>query len=263
MISREDLELICNYNEDDSISDSSSLHYIDVIDSSDEELMREIKNREITLDAILDNKEEELSKRVNIEEPSSMIGFGGSSVGIIAPRVFTTSLSSFNKKQFSSYQGIWNSVINFLDSLKNHSSLPPQISNVTITNDPNNSDYDNLQSNARKIITRIMSASGYIATYGRIGPATFVIVGKGSSKYFKVASFVTTPTNPKDPSIIGSIQGMAVIESPLIKPNKVIVGRTENGKDKGGLMVFNNRKDFYMKPVKFSFNKNIVNFEII
>lgn len=261
MISKEDLELICNYNEDESISDSSSLHYIDVIDSSDEELMREIKtkNREITLDAILDNKEEELSKRVSIEEPSSMIGFGGSNVGIVAPRVFTTSLSSFNKKQFSSYQDIWNDVINFLDSLKN----PPQISNVTITNDPNNSDYDNLQSNARKIITKIMSASGYIATYGRIGPATFVIVGKEASKYFKHASYVTYTENKKSPSIIGSIQGMTVIESPLIKPNKIIVGRAEKNKDAGGLMVFNNLTDYYMKPVKFSFNKSVVNFEII
>ena len=270
MINKEDLTLICNYHEDSSVNDSSSIYYLDYIDSSDDELMREIKtkNRQITIDAILDNKEEDLSKRIKVDSKVEQINTpfsispGTQTTGVIGLQVFSTSISSFNKQKFTSLQNIWDGVIRFYDSLQNHSSLPTQLSsNLTLTTDPNLSIRDNIQTQQRRIITRIIGSSNAITTFGRVGPATFVIIGTDILKYFSNADFMVESSS-KNPNVIGNIQGMSIIVSPLIKSNKIIVGRSESNKDAGGLMIFNNSIDYYMKPVKFSFNRNVISFEI-
>jgi hypothetical protein len=67
-----DLKNICNYSDKQMTSPNAQLMYVDMISSEDEEYQRMVKqqNRELVIDAILDDKVEEL----NIFRENSLTG---------------------------------------------------------------------------------------------------------------------------------------------------------------------------------------------
>ena len=60
---KEDLKKICNYSDKQMSHPTAQLMYVDTFSSEDEEYQRMVKrqNRELVVDAILDDKVEELN----------------------------------------------------------------------------------------------------------------------------------------------------------------------------------------------------------
>lgn len=94
------LKTICNYSDKQMNLPNVQLMYIDMISSEDEEYQRQIKqqNRELVVDAILDDKIEELNKfRENtLVDLSSQYNSTVSSAGyqVLSPKFMQINLSA-------------------------------------------------------------------------------------------------------------------------------------------------------------------------
>ena len=75
---KEDLKKICNYSDKQMSHPTAQLMYVDAFSSEDEEYKRMVKrqNRELVVDAILDDKVEEL----NLFKENQVTGFFGSTL---------------------------------------------------------------------------------------------------------------------------------------------------------------------------------------
>ena len=226
MITSKDLEKVCNYVESTKPSlPQVQMMFIDWIEEPNEEYQRELKriNRELAIDAILDDKVEEFKNR----EPFSNPLDNESHMTTITPKLNSINVQG---KIYLDLFDIYNDVMITLESLTSKQMNIPQNLNVSIQKDPNLTDSENVMALSRKVITRIMMTSNLISSTGRTGPANTIIVGLDAYKYLLMSNAMM---NNNDGVVTGNINGMNVITSPYIKSNKIImmrnVQKTENG----------------------------------
>ena len=257
MITSKDLEKVCNYVE----STKSSLPqvvmtFMDWVEEPNEAYQRELKrkNRELAIEAVLDNKVEEFKNRDSFLNPLDNEGY----MSTISPKINSINVQG---KTYLDLFDIYNHVMVTLESLTSKPMTIPQNLNVSIQKNSNLTDYENESSTSRKVMTRIMMTSNLISSTSRTGPANTIIVGLGAYKYFMISNGMIMTNN--DGIVTGEINGMNVIPSPYIKSNKIIMMRNVQ-KTENGLNVINCPNDmrYFLKETP-NWDKIINWFEII
>ena len=226
-----DLKNICNYSDKQMTSPNAQLMYVDMISSEDEEYQRMIKqqNRELVVDAILDDKIEELNifreNNNTVVDLSSQYNSTVSSTGtpVISPKIMQINMTA---QRFESYEKSWNEVIDFLNqntqNPKSKANGPYSSLDITLQ--------DDFDVDYRRVITKMMMSSNIIAMGGRIGPATSLIYGKKSFPYINYAIGQFGSNN---------INGIQTYFSDLIDDDKIIVCKSNNI-DQPGLLFIDN-----------------------
>lgn len=242
MITKSDLELICNYSElNTSGGPTAQISYMD-FEIDDDAKKRELKKerRERAIDAIIDNKVDEFNefnKDFDIQEESIP------SIGI---RLKSKNLTS---NKFIDYDHLWNELINKIEQLTN--SITP-IHNPIITNG------QDLNTIYRKIVSKCTMLSNLIAANGRSGPAKTILFGSNVLTYLQ--PFINSQGSGKK---IGEIMGMNLVFSDKISPNKVIVLRTENRTDPGINLIKSINNDQYFLSELGNWENKVQWFEVI
>ena len=257
IISAKDLEKICNYVESTKPSlPQGVMTFMDWDESPSEEYQRELKrkNRELVIDAIVDDKVEEFKNR----EPFSNSLDNESYMMTITPKLNSINVQG---KTYLDLFDIYNDVMMTLESLTSKPMTIPQNLNVSTQKDPNLTDYENESSTSRKVITKIMMTRNLISSTGRTGPANTIIVGLEAYKYLMISNAMMMTNN--DGVVTGNINGMNVIPGPYIKSNKIIMMRNVQ-KTENGLNVINCPTDmrYFLKETP-NWDKIINWFEII
>jgi hypothetical protein len=212
---KEKIKSICNYKEETKILPSRvQLMYIDFVieDSKEIKLEKQRKNRDITIDTILGNKSEEDWSDEFLPFTESTDEF---ELGVIGPKVQTMNVQS---NKFTNYDDLYFDLINFLE--KNTQNNCTNLIQCLIIPETTSDDF---QTNYRKIVSKIMMASSYIAMTGRIGPATSAIIGRNIFNYL-----------PE-----GNLSGIEIIYDENIDPDKIICCRSNNH-DQSGIILFDN-----------------------
>jgi len=255
-ISSKDLEKICNYVESTKPSlPQAQMIFMDWDEVPNEEYQRELKrkNRELVIDAIVDDKVEEFKNR----EPFSNPLDNESYMMTITPKLNSINVQG---KTYLDLFDIYNDVMMTLESITSKPMIVPQNLNVSIQKDSNLTDYENESSTSRRVITRIMMVSNLISSTSRTGPANTIIVGLDAYKYLMISNAMMTNN---DGVVTGNINGMNVIPSPYIKSNKIIMMRNVQ-KTENGLNVINCPNDMrYFLKETTNWDKIINWFEII
>ncbi len=227
-MSLDKLKLITNYKEDDlSKSPTFNACYIDYTDESDQEYLRELKakRRNVVIDVLLEEREEsELDNIYKHHEKwngnSLSNGFNGS---VMAPNIYQVSSKVQN---IESYDDIYNDLLSYIDKETNSEKIVNTVKHnldLVLKNDENLTTYENIESNCRKILTRLTMCSNIIVMEGRIGSGNFILVGESNWDYFH--HIQEKNYNPLS---------MSVIYTDKIEPDKIIVGR-KNNQDQGGI----------------------------
>lgn len=207
------LEKVCNYKIENVTGPSVMINLITEPDNSLKRIKRN-KNINIILDEV--DEEEEYIEEYETEVP-----------GIIIQKI-NIPLSNYGNKQ-----DIWNYVAGLLDNLKPHPNL-----NYKLTGDH----FDD----ERKVITKMMMGSNFIAVNSRKGPANFAIVGLNAIEYID---------NNK-------VSGVEVFVDNIIDPNKIILGRNNNNVQGDGIyLIESNNGDFFLKETE-KWEKNFISFSI-
>ena len=257
IISVKDLEKICNYVESTKPSlPQCVMNFIDYVEDSNEEYKRELKrkNRELAIDAIVDDKIEEFKNKDSFLNPLDNEGY----MMTITPKLNSINVQG---KTYLDLFDIYNDIMMTLDSLTSKPIIIPQNLNVSIQKDPNLTDYENESLTSRKVMTRIMMTSNLISSTGRTGPANTIIVGLEAYKYLLMSNGMMMSSN--DGVVTGNINGINVIPTPYIKSNKIIMMRNVQ-KTENGLNVINCPNDmrYFLKETP-NYSKIINWFEII
>ncbi len=257
IISVKDLEKICNYVESTKPSlPQCVMNFIDYVEDSNEEYKRELKrkNRELAIDAIVDDKVEEFKNKDSFLNPLDNESY----MTTITPKLNSINVQG---KTYLDLFDIYNDIMMTLDSLTSKPMAIPQNLNVSIQKDPNLTDYENESSTSRKVITKIMMTRNLISSTGRTGPANTIIVGLDAYKYLMISNGMMMTNN--DGVVTGNINGMNVILTPYIKSNKIIMMRNVQ-KTENGLNVINCQNDmrYFLKETP-NWNRIINWFEII
>lgn len=246
MITKSDLELICNYNETTTqglpVSQVTYMEFLKDTDEMKREMIRE--RREKVVDAILDNKVEEFEK---FNDQNTIDDFA---IPSISPRLMTKNL---NAKKFISYDSLWDEVtkrIEYLTTMKQSSS------NVNKTG----LDYDGI---CRRVISKCLMLSNMIASNSYSGPATSIIVGRDIIPYMMIPSYISSPSSSSNRNILGNVSGLNVIVSNNISPNKVVVIRTENKPTTGLSVVKSSNHDQYFIDELGNWQDKMEWFEVI
>ena len=257
IISVKDLEKICNYVE--SIKPSLPqcvMNFIDYVEDSNEEYKKELKrkNRELAIDAIVDDKVEEFKNKDSFLNPLDNEGY----MTTITPKLNSINVQG---KTYLDLFDIYNDIMMTLDSLTSKPIIIPQNLNVSIQKDPNLTDYENESSTSRKVMMRVTMTSNLISSTGRVGPANTIIVGLEAYKYLLMSNGMMMSSN--DGVVTGNINGINVIPTPYIKSNKIIMMRNVQ-KTENGLNVINCPNDmrYFLKETP-NWDKIINWFEII
>jgi hypothetical protein len=114
-------------------------------------------------------------------------------------------------------------------------------------NDPHHTLEENNGINFRRIVTKIMHASNFIATEGRIGPAKAVIVGEKNWHWFSEKN---------------NLGGIQVILDKNISPNKIIVTRGGSIDSSGIICIKNTTDNTYFLKETPSWEKQYVWFNV-
>ena len=257
IISVKDLEKICNYVESTKPSlPQCVMNFIDYVEDSNEEYKRELKrkNRELAIDAIVDDKVEEFKNKDSFLNPLDNEGY----MMTITPKLNSINVQG---KTYLDLFDIYNDIMMTLDSLTSKPIIIPQNLNVSIQKDPNLTDYENESSTSRKVMMRVIMTSNLISSTGRTGPANTIIVGLEAYKYLLLSNGMMMSSN--DGIVTGNINGINVIPTPYIKSNKIIMMRNVQ-KTENGLNVINCPNDmrYFLKETP-NYSKIINWFEII
>ena len=255
-ISSKDLEKVCNYVESTKPSlPKAQMNFMDWVEEPNEEYQRELKrkNRELAIDAIIEDKVEEFKNR----EPFSNPLDNESYMMTITPKLNSINVQG---KTYLDLFDIYNDVMMTLESITSKPMTIPQNFNISIQKDPNLTDSENEMEICRKVLTKIILLSNYIASTGRTGPANTIIVGLDVYKYFLMSNMMVSNN---DGVVSGNINGMNVIPTHFIKSNKVIMMRNVQ-KTENGLNVINcpNEMRYFLKETP-NYSKIINWFEII
>jgi hypothetical protein len=256
MITSKDLEKICNYVESTKPSLPKELmNFIDFEEEPNEEYQRELKrkNRELAIDAIIEDKVEEFKNRESFVNPLDNEGY----ISNISTRFKSISVQG---KTYLDLTDIYTDVMMTLDSLTSSPMNTPQNFNINIQRNPSLTDFENEMALSRGVMTKIMLISNFISSTGRTGPANTIIVGLDAYKYFLLSNVMMMSN---DGVVTGNINGMNVIPSPYIKSNKIIMMRNVQ-KTENGLNVINCPNDmrYFLKETP-NYSKIINWFEII
>jgi hypothetical protein len=256
IISSKDLEKVCNYVESTKPAlPKIIMSFLDFEEEPNEEYQRELKrkNRELAIDAVLDNKVDEFENRESFFTPLDNEGY----MSTISAKIRTINVQG---KDYLDNSDIYVDIMKTLESLTSTPMSTPQNMNITIQKDPNLTEYENEMGICRKVMTRIVTTSNLIAATGRTGPANNIIVGLDAYKYFLASMMMT---HNKDGIVSGSFNKMNVIPSHYIKSNKVIIMRNVQ-KTENGLNLINCTTDmrYFLKETP-NWNKIINWFEII
>jgi hypothetical protein len=256
IISSKDLEKICNYIESTKPSlPQVVMTFMDWDESPNDEYQRELKrkNRELAIDAIVDDKVEEFKNR----EPFSNPLDNESYMMTITPKLNSINVQG---KTYLDLFDIYNDVMMTLESLTSKHMIVPQNLNVSIQKDPNLTDSENEMALSRKVITKIMMMRNLISSTSRTGPANTIIVGLEAYKYLLISNGMMSNN---DGVVSGNINGMNVIPTPYIKSNKIIMMRNVQ-KTENGLNVINCPNDmrYFLKETP-NWDKIINWFEVI
>jgi hypothetical protein len=224
------LKSICNYSEKDkSMSPTAQIMYMDMIVENDE-TRREVKRkkRNLTIDTVLDEVDEENGDYTS-ETVSSEFG------SIISPTIMSINVQS---NPFVDEESLYDIVIGFLENNTKQKHHYPISLDYVAMNDPHSTLEENNGLNFRRIVTKIMHASNFIASEGRIGPAKAVIVGRNNWHWFS-EEFVGGN---------GMLANILIVLDKNISPNKIIVTRGGNI-DNSGIICINNTTDntYYLK----------------
>jgi len=217
---KDKLKKICNYSEENkSMPPNVSVSYIDFVYENDE-LKREIKrkHRNLAIDTILDEVEE------NGDYSESNVS--DTSFGTISPKIMSLNITS---QSYLDDEELYNKVIDFLEVRTKQKHTMPISLDYVATNNPHITLEENIQINFRKIVTKVMHASNYIATEGRVGPGTAVIVGRNNWHWFNENNVVSN-------NMLGSF---SLILDDSISSDKIIVARANNNHSPGLILVNN------------------------
>jgi hypothetical protein len=253
-----DLEKICNYSENSKASlPNGIIYYLEFVESDTEEYKNLVKSkrRDLTIDAILEDKIDEWIDSETWGIDLDQEGYTRS----ISPQMKSLTVKS---QIFIDNQTLYYDIVKKLESLTNQPMTNQQNMNVIIKNDPNLTSYDNDNSNFRKIISKIMMLNSMVAMDSRIGPANSMLVGLDVYMYLLRSNTFTIQNNGT--TVTGNISGIDIIPSHLINPKKVILMRNAT-KSEIGLNVINNINDstYFMAETPGSWEKCIKWFEII
>lgn len=257
MITSKDLEKICNYVESTKPSlPQAQMVFMDYVEETNDEYKRALKrkNRELAIDAILDDKVEEFKNREYLNgNPLDNEGY----IETISPKLTSINVQG---KTYLDLTDIFTDVMNTLESLTSNPMNIPQNLNIHIQKDPNLTDYENESANSRRVVTRMMMVNNLIATTGRTGPANSAIVGLDVYKYLLISNGMMMNS---DGIVSGNIMGINIIPSPYIKSNKIIMMRNVQ-KTENGLNVINCPNDmrYFLKETP-NWHKIINWFEVI
>jgi hypothetical protein len=257
MITSKDLEKICNYVESTKPSlPKASMNFIDFEEEPNEEYQRELKrkNRELAIDAIIEDKIEEFKNRESFVSPLDNEGY----ISTISTKLKSISVQG---KTYLDLTDIYTDVMTTLESLTSSPMNTPQNFNINIQKNSSLTDSENEMALSRRVMTKIMLISNFIASTGRTGPANSIIVGLDAYKYFLLSNGMMVYSS--DGIVTGNIKGMNVIPSPYIKSNKIIMMRNVQ-KTENGLNVINCPNDmrYFLKETP-NYSKIINWFEII
>ena len=253
-----DLEKICNYSENSKASlPNGIIYYLEFVESDTEEYKNLVKSkrRDLTIDAILEDKIDEWTDSETWGIDLDQEGYTRS----ISPQIKSLTVKS---QRFIDNQTLYYDIVKKLELLTSQPMTNPQNINVTIKNDPNLTSYDNDQSNFRRIVSKIMMLNSMVAMDSRIGPANSMLVGLDVYMYLLKSNTFTIQNNGT--TVTGNISGIDIIPSNLINPKKVILMRNAT-KSEIGLNVINNINDstYFMTETPGSWEKCIKWFEII
>lgn len=224
---KDKLKSICNYSEENkSMGTNVQLMYVDMI-VEDDETKREVKRkkRNLSIDIVLDEIDEE-----NGDYTSEVVSTEFES--IISPKIMTINAQS---NTFVDEERLYDTVVGFLESNTNQKHHYPISLDYVAMNDPHSTLEENNGINFRRIVTKIAHASNFIATEGRMGPGTAVIVGRNNWSWFDSQSDLMLGT-------------LSIILDENIGPNKIIV--TRGGRmDQSGIVCVRSLTDntFYLK----------------
>ena len=257
MITKSDIQCVCNYVESSTPSGSSlPITYVDRHADDAYQLELKRKNRNLVIDSILDDKDEECENSGNTwgQDP-----IDESETAYISFQLKTLTLKS---NMFTGIDDLYDTVLKRLESLTSSPMTTTKFQpNVTISNNISMSDRENFETNSRRIISRINMMSYLISSEGYSGPATTIICGYDTRRYIE-SSCIFMPS--KIGESIGIINGMNVIYSHLISRNKIIVMRAVT-KTETGLNVINNTNDstYFMAETPSSWTRYINWFSVI
>ena len=253
---KDNIKNICNYSDKQMTSPKAQLMYIDMISSDDEEYQRQIKqqNRELVVDAILDDKIEELNifRQNQIHDVVDLSSQYNSTVShsgtqVISPKIMQLNLTA---KKFETYEKLWNEVVDFLNqntqNPKSKANGPNTSLDVTLQGD--------FDQDYRKIMTKLMMSSTIVAMDGKIGPATALIYGKKSFPYINHARNQFGSNN---------INGIQTHFSDLIDDDKIIVCKGNNIDQPGLLLIDNSTTGNYFFDKTPNWHKQYCWFRII
>jgi len=256
-----DLEKICNYSENSKPSlPNGIINYLEFIESDTEEYKNLVKSkrRDLTIDAILEDKIDEWTDSETWGIDLDQEGYTRS----ISPQMKSLTVKS---QKFIDNQTLYYDIVKKLESMTNQPMTNHNINNnmnVIIKNNPNLSSYDNDNSNFRKIISKVMMLNSLIGMESRLGPANSMLIGLDVYMYLLRSNTFTIQNNGT--TVTGNISGIDIIPSHLINPKKIILMRNSN-KPGIGLNVINNVNDstYFMAETPVVWEKCIKWFEII
>jgi hypothetical protein len=257
IISSKDLEKVCNYVESTKPSlPQASMNFIDFEEEPNEEYQRELKrkNRELAIDAIIEDKVEEFKNRESFSNPLDNEGY----IQTISPKLKSINVKG---KTYLDLTDIYIDIMMTLESLTSSPMSTPQNLNINIQIDPSLTDFENLMALSRRVVSKIILMRNFISSTGRTGPANTIIIGLDAYKYLLLSNGMMVSSN--DGVVTGNINGMNVIPSPYIKSNKIIMMRNVQ-KTENGLNVINCTNDmrYFLKETP-NYSKIINWFEII
>jgi hypothetical protein len=232
MNSLEKLKKITNYKEKTLDQPTYNHFFVEMITSDDKEYLLELKRqkRDLIVDIILGDKEEEEFKKDNYE--SYIQPFDAQGISSISPSAMSTQSKVAN---YTDIDNLYKNILGYIDTFTN--SNKKNSSNITtldlsLKRNENYSDKENLDMNVRKIITRITMCSNLIALEGRIGTAKSMLVGVDNWEYFRYIEREIINDNS------GKINGIDIIYESNIEPDKVILVKNNNI-DQSGICLFN------------------------
>jgi hypothetical protein len=244
-----DLKNICNYSDKQMSLPKAQLMYVDMISSDDEEYQRKVKqqNRELVVDAILDDKVEELNIfRENQVTDVSQQYNSTSQMGVISPKIMQINMTA---QRFESYEKVWIQLVDFL----NQNTQSPK----SLQHRNQSLDYkliDEYETDYRKIISKILMCSNIIAMDGRIGPAKSILYGK------KLIPYINNAINQFGSN---NINGLIAHYSDLVDDDKIIVCRANNIDQPGLIFIDNSTTGNYFFNQTPNWNKQYCWFKII
>jgi hypothetical protein len=244
-----DLKKICNYSDKQMSLPNAQLMYVDMISSDDEEYQRMVKrqNRELVVDAILDDKVEELNIfRENQVTDVSQQYNSTFQMGVISPKIMQINMTA---QRFESYEKVWIQLVDFL----NQNTQSPK----SLQHRNQSLDYkliDEYETDYRKIISKILMCSNIIAMDGRIGPAKSILYGK------KLIPYINNAINQFGSN---NINGLIAHYSDLVDDDKIIVCRANNIDQPGLIFIDNSTTGNYFFNQTPNWNKQYCWFKII